>query len=132
MFNSQNLILSSYQVLHDLYSKQLELAEQPRYDEQIDDLYALEESKRELQLTIQEQRMITSDYELLSSAIKDELMQIIESIQRQNDRLQAIIEAWHSEDSRSMKKVNVQRKTLHSYGGLNSHEVISYYIDSKK
>ncbi|MFC6334898.1 hypothetical protein ACFP56_19890 [Paenibacillus septentrionalis] len=127
-----NVILSSYQALHDLYNKQLELAEQPRYDEQIDDLYTLEESKRELQLTIQEQRMITSDYEMLSSLIKDELMQIIESIHRQNERLQAIIEAWHSEDSRSMKKVNVQRKTLHSYGGLNSHEVISYYIDSKK
>jgi len=132
MVDIHHHLVASYHSLQQLYARQIELAEKPRYDEQIDEVYALENSKRELQLVIQEQRLNTFDYETIPSETKEVLLRLITSTQQMNDRLQAMIGQWYKEDSRSMKQVNVQRKTLHSYGGINSNEVISYYIDSKK
>jgi len=132
MVDASTQLLSAYGALHELFIKQIELAEMPRYDEQIEDINELENSKRDVQILIQELRLHTADYQLISSDIKNQLVSYISDIQQLNDRLQAIINEWYREDSRSMKQVNVQRKTLQSYGGFNSNEVISYYIDSKK
>lgn len=131
MAEVEEQLLDSCERLVAIQQKQLQIAQLERYDTQIDDIYQLEVVKLEHQNNIDSIRAATADFTLLSSYAEAKLLDNIKELSSLNDQLQFIISQWYDENSRSMRQVSVQRKTLQSYGGMYSNDVISYYIDSK-
>jgi hypothetical protein len=132
MDDTAKLLIDSYANLLVLFEKQLEIAVLDRYDSQLSQLQELEQEKRQYQLVIDQINADTIKYEFIIANYRDDVAACIKELQRLNATLQLTVKSWYNEDSKIMKQVSVQRKTLQSYGGVNDTDVISYYFDEKR
>jgi len=132
MDSAAKLLLDSYTKLAALFEKQLEIVALDRYDSQLFHLQELEQEKRQYQSIIEELSSDTLTYNSIAKNYREDIEACIKQLQQLNNALQLAITSWYNEDSKAMKQVSIHRKTLHSYGGVNDVDVISYYFDEKR
>src|SRR5690606_3319854 len=109
---------------------QLEILRNNRLDESFDQLRKLEVEKRNTRIIIMEYD--SSSYDQLDSRIRSSLTEVIQRIMLLNEQLEPHIRAWYDDAAQDMKQVTTQQRVLTSYGGAQSSDVISLYVDSKK
>ena len=125
------IIKHLYSSLISCGSKQLVLLEAGLKDNIFNEVVELEkfkddEFKKLSALTIE------ADMTELSEDVKRELIQHIYRFNEVNSRLETQLKSLYKDASKEMKQVSTHRKTIESYGGANSPDVISYYFDLKK
>jgi len=132
MDSAAKMLMDSYAKLAALFEKQLEIVALERYDNQLSQLQELEQEKRQYQSMIEQISIDTVTYRLIVENYREDIEACIKGLQQLNNALQLAITSWYNEDSKAMKQVSIHRKTLHSYGGVNDVDVISYYFDEKR
>jgi len=113
-----------------ILESQLEILRINRFDENFDQLRLLEDEKRNTRLIIMEYN--SSTYDQLDSTIRGSLTQVIQRIMSLNEQVEPYLKAWYDEVAQDMKQVTTQQRILTSYGGTQSSDIISLYVDSKK
>lgn len=118
-----------YEQLLEINKKQVFIVNKEEYDNQLDDLNQLEEQKAEIILNIntyQESNVVEI------GQYGDNVLSLLQEIRQINDEIYNKILFLYQQSSHTMRQVSVQRKTLNTYGGVNSYDVQSYYFDQKK
>ena len=124
-------LLSCYEEMLEATNKQLTLLDNPELEDVLLELQKLDQAKvQHIEKinqcgSIQDAMSFTADERL-------QLTAVISKIQMQSEGVKSKIDAWFKTASTSMKQVTTQRKTLNSYAGANSVDVISYYFDIKQ
>jgi len=132
MVSGAELLLNSYKQLIELFEKQLSIANQERYDDQLTQIIVLEKDKKDYQSAIDQFHQNQEEFDAIITVHRSEIKQYIERLQAMTVELQRIINSWYRNDSQTMKQVSLHRKTLLSYGGVNRSDIISYYFDEKQ
>ncbi|MEK4248264.1 flagellar protein FliT [Paenibacillus sp. FSL W7-1287] len=129
-----NINVTDFLALYDKWIKivesQLVLLSTDRLEESFDQLRVLEAEKRNTRLMIMEYN--ASSYDQLDLSAREHLTKSIQKIMSLNEQVEPHIKAWYGEAARDMKQVTTQQRVLTSYGGAQSSDVISLYVDSKK
>lgn len=131
MDNATELLLSSYYRLLELTEKQLDLSSRNRYDEQLDEVLQLENQKNDYVAFIEQLQRESID-SIGQADQREEIISIIKQLRVVSYQLEQKITIWYEDDSKMMRQVSSQRKTLQAYGGINYSDVISYYFDEKQ
>lgn len=112
-----------------IVESQLDLLRAERIDESFEQLKLLEVEKRDTKLKIMDHSVI---YDRLDLTTRERLTVAIQLLLALNEQAEPYLKAWYKEAGKDMKQVSTQQRILTSYGGTQSSDIISVYVDSKK
>ena len=129
MDNLSTELINGYKKWIAIVQAQLDIVQAEITDESFEMLSKLEMEKSAVKLDVMEQ---SEQSDLFEARVKEQQKQYIEKLQLLNSKVQPLLESWYSNASVDMKQVSTHRRILNSYGGTQSSDFISYYVDSKK
>lgn len=130
MDNSIHRMTELYKRLIDIGEQQISLFQLSQSEDAFSNINVLEKEKTTL---FTELEILTKNQlELYSVEDQETLRQLMETLLNVNDMLRIHINNRYNNATKEMKQVSMHRKTLNSYGGANSIDVIPYYFDEKK
>lgn len=132
MVNAAQNVLVLYDRLLELLQQQLFIANKQRYEDQLDTIMEYEPQKEIVKSEVDRMYAETMQQNAIESTQSQLIINKVEQIAQLNQQLHTIILNWYEESSHEMKQVSTHRKTLHSYGGVNNSDIISYYFDKKQ